>query len=196
MRRVVRLPALATEQANPAESSRDAATTAKNWRVICLVMSWHQPGRRLTLHRSASFLLFTIAILGCTAPSAPSYFSAEFVLTDVDGQHLPVNSTSSSRTLPLTIVAGHMALDESGGAYISEDRIDGQSRYSLTTPYSFRVKGTSIRFDYADPPCPLGEPCPAPPTGTILDNGLDVQIVFPPTSAFQVYTFRVVPRIN
>lgn len=148
------------------------------------------------VHRSASFLLIALAALGCTAPSAPSYFSAEFELTDVDGQHLPVSSTASSPTIPLTLVSGHMSLDESGGAYISEDRIDAQSRYSLRTPYLFRIKGTDIRFDYATPPCPVGSPCPGPPTGTILDNGLHVQVVFPPTAPFQVYTFRVVQRAN
>ena len=148
------------------------------------------------LHRSASFLLVMLATFGCTAPSAPTYFSAEFVLTDVDGHSLPANSTSSSRALPVTLIAGYMSMDESGTAYLHEDRTDGQSRYSLDTPYFFTVKGTDIRFDYAIPPCTYGSPCPDPPTGTILDSGLHVQLVFPPTYAFQVYTFRVVPRVN
>jgi len=55
--------------------------------------------------------------------------------------------------------------------------------------YKYTIKGTTITFVPATP-CPIDVICAAPPTGEILDNGLRVQVVFPPGYVFQVYNFR------
>lgn len=92
------------------------------------------------------------------------------------------------------LVAGYMSLDQSGGGYIAETRVDSQNNhYSVATPYLYGVSGSHIKFDYANP-CALGTPCPAPPSGEIINEGLQVTVTFPESSILKVYTFRTVPR--
>jgi len=140
----------------------------------------------------AVFLLLVLATVGCTAPSAPSYISAEFVLADVDGHPLPTGSPPSVGRPGPSIVSGSMALDQGGGAYISENRMDSNGTpYTVQNVYNYGIKYTHIKFEI---PCPPGIICPAGPTGEILDNGLRVQVVFPPNYPFTIYNFRTVPR--
>ena len=136
-------------------------------------------------------LLAVLAIAACTDPSSPPAISAQFVLLDVDGQPLPATASPSVGTPGQTIVSGTMVLDLGGTAVLSEDRIaaDG-SHYNVTNHYIYTINNSSITFDF-QVPCPINAICIAPPTGQILDNGLRIQVVFPPGSAFQVYNFQV-----
>jgi len=135
-------------------------------------------------------LLVALATLACTDPSAPGAISAHFILTDVDGHQLPAVSPPSVGTPGQTIVSATLSLDQAGGAVLSEDRKDsGGAFFTNALSYKYTIKGTTITFVPATP-CPIDVICAAPPTGEILDNGLRVQVVFPPGYVFQVYNFR------
>ncbi len=147
----------------------------------------------MRLRSQRVLLLLAATTVACTAPSAPSFVTAEFVLTDVDGRTLPTGSPPGTGTPGPTIVSGYMAMDQGGGALISEDRIDpAGTRYNLTTPYTYTIKGTHIQFAFVGS-CFIAI-CPTPPTGEILDNGIHVHVVFSPAYTFHVYNFRTVPR--
>src|SRR5919204_5767051 len=104
--------------------------------------------------RTVAGLLLSVAVgISCTAPSAPSYVTAEFVLTDVDGHGLPASSPPALGLPGSTLIGAYMSLDQSGAAYIAEDRISQTTRYDMTTPYLYGVSGSRIKFDYANP-CP------------------------------------------
>jgi len=143
------------------------------------------------LRRQKAVLLAVLAIAACTDPSSPPSISAQFVLVDVDGHPLPATPPSNSGTPSPTVVSGTMVLDLGGTAVLSEDRIatDG-THYNVTNHYIYTITNSSIKFDF-QVPCPINAICVAPPTGQILDNGLRIQVVFPPGSAFQVYNFQV-----
>jgi hypothetical protein len=144
--------------------------------------------------RATAALLIAIGATGCTAPSAPSYFTADFILIDVDGLGLPVTGPDVHGMPGSRLIAGSMSLDEAGTGYIFEERVDAQNNhFSVATPYLYGVSGPNIKFDYAIP-CPYGVVCPEPPSGEIINEGLQVRVTFPPTSNFKVYTFRTVPR--
>jgi hypothetical protein len=86
-----------------------------------------------------------------------------------------------------------MSLDQHGGALISEDRISPSgTRFTVTTPYTYTISGAVITFAFVGQ-CMI-ETCSPPPTGAILDNGIHVQVVFPPESQFRVYNFRTLVR--
>jgi hypothetical protein len=132
-------------------------------------------------------LLVAVAIISCTGPSEPSSISAHLILTDVDGHALPAVTGTPGQTL----VSGTMSLDQAGGAITSEDWVDsGGMHYVLTTGYTYTIRNSGITFDYARP-CAPSTPCPPPPTGRILDNGLHVQVLYSPDYAFQIYNYRV-----
>lgn len=144
--------------------------------------------------RVAATLLIAIGATGCLEPSEPSSISAEFVLIDVDGLGLPVTNPDVHGMPGSRLVAGSMALDVGGTGYIFEERVDSQNNhFSVATPYYYSVSGSHINFDFAAP-CSPGALCPAPPSGEIVNEGLQVKVTFPPTAAFQVYTFRTVPQ--
>ncbi len=85
-----------------------------------------------------------------------------------------------------------MVLDIGGTALISEDRVaaDG-TLYNVTNHFTYTIKDSNIKFDF-QVPCPINAICnTGPPTGQILDNGLRIQVVFPPGYAFQIYNYRV-----
>ena len=84
-----------------------------------------------------------------------------------------------------------MVLDLGGTAVLSEDRIaaDG-TRFNITNHYIYTINDSRITFDF-QVPCAPNANCVAPPTGAILDNGLRIQVVFPPGYSFQVYNFQV-----
>ena len=144
--------------------------------------------------RATAALLIAIGATGCTAPSAPSYFTADFILIDVDGLGLPVTGPDVHGMPGSRLIAGSMSLDEAGTGYIFEERVDAQNNhFSVATPYLYGVSGPNIKFDYAIP-CPYGVVWPEPPSGEIINEWLQVRVTFPPTSNFKVYTFRTVPR--
>ena len=133
-----------------------------------------------------SVLVLLVAIAACTEPSEPSSISAQFILTDVDGVSLPAGSVPGP-----TIVSGTMVLNQLGFAAVTEDRVESNGTHTtITTHYIYTIRASQITF--ADPvPCPPNANCVAPPTGMILDNGLRVQLVFPPGYLFMVYNYRV-----
>jgi hypothetical protein len=138
-----------------------------------------------------SSLLLVLAMVACTDPSSPPSISAQFVLVDVDGHPLPATPPSSSGAPGPTLVSGTMVLDIGGTALISEDRVAADGTLdNVTNHFTYTIKDSNITFDF-QVPCPINGICVAPPTGQILDNGLRVQIVFPPGSAFQIYNYRV-----
>jgi hypothetical protein len=143
------------------------------------------------LRRQKSFLLLVLTMVACTDPSSPPAISAQFVLVDVDGHPLPATPPPSTGTPGPTIISSTMVLDIGGTAFISEDIIaaDG-TRSNVTTHYTYTIKDSSITFAFPVP-CPINANCVAPPTGQILQNGLRVQIVFPPGYTFQIYNYRV-----
>ena len=139
-------------------------------------------------------MLIAIGVSGCIEPSAPSSIAAAFVLIDVDGLGLPVTGPDVHGMPGSRLIAGSMALNGDGTGYIFEERVDSQNNhFSVATPYFYKVSGANITFDYALP-CSPGAPCPAAPSGEIVNEGLRVKVTFPPTAAFQVYTFRTVPQ--
>jgi hypothetical protein len=147
------------------------------------------------LSRAVAALLVAIGVTGCLQPfESPSFFGGEFVLIDVDGLGLPATGPSVHGLPGSQLVAGSMSLDPGGTGYIMEQRADSQNNpFSVATQYRYRVKGTSIRFDYIVP-CGTNPQCSPPPTGEITNDGLQVRVTFPPTSNFKVYTFRTVPQ--
>ena len=143
----------------------------------------------LPLRCQKALLLIAFTIVGCTSPSEPGSVSAHFELTDVDGHALPAVSAPSVGTPGQTLVSATLSLDQAGGAILSEDRIDpGGTHFTNTLSYTYTIKGTRITFEET---CPDTAICAGPPTGMILDNGLHLQVVFPPGYWFQVYNFRV-----
>ena len=145
----------------------------------------------LRCQKAFLLLLLALAITACTDPSSPPSISAQFVLLDVDGHPLPATAPPSVGTPGQTIVSGTIVLDLGGTAVLSEDRIaaDG-THYNVTNHYTYTINNSSIKFDF-QVPCPINANCVPPPTGQILDNGLRIQVVFPPGYAFQVYNFQV-----
>jgi hypothetical protein len=140
----------------------------------------------LRLHCQKAALLVAVATIACTDPSEPSAISAHFVLTDVDGRALPATAGTTGQTL----VSGTLSLDQAGGAIISEDRIDSDGvQHSFQAGYTYTIKNSTITFEYVS--CPINANCAPPPTGQILDNGLHVQVSYPPVYLFQVYNYRV-----
>src|SRR5947207_15727152 len=92
--------------------------TLRNKEVVMLIWCQKAP------------LLVALAAIACTDPSAPASISAHFILTDVDGQHLPAVSAPSVGTPGQTIVSATLSLDQADGAILSEDRIDaGGTRF-------------------------------------------------------------------
>jgi len=145
----------------------------------------------MRLRRQKAFLILVLAIVACTEPSEPASISAQFILTDVDGRTLPAGSPPSVGSSGPTVISGTMSLDLAGNAVTAEDRIESDgTRVTITTHYTYIIKDGEITFSYAVP-CAPNAICPPPPTGQILDNGLRVQLVFPPGYAFQVYNYRV-----
>ena len=143
--------------------------------------------------RATAAIMIAIGGTGCIEPSAPSYFAADLVLIDVDGLGLPVMSPDVHGMPGSRLIAGSMSLAIGGTGYIFEERVDAQNNhFSVSTPYYYSVSGSHISFDYAMP-CALTT-CPEPPSGEIVNEGLQVKVTFPPPSVFQVYTFRTVPQ--
>jgi hypothetical protein len=145
----------------------------------------------MPLRRQTAFLVLALATAACTEPSEPPSISAQFILTDVDGQSLPAGSPPSAGTPGPTIVSGTMTLDIGGTAAIAEDRIESNGTHdSIVTHYVYTIKDGQLTFSDAVQ-CPINANCAQPPTGQILDNGLKAQLVFPPGYVFQVYNYRI-----
>jgi hypothetical protein len=146
----------------------------------------------MPLRRQTAFFLLILATAACTEPSEPPSISAQFILTDVDGQSLPADSPPTAGTPGPTIVSGTMTLDFGGTAVIAEDRIESNGTHdSIVTHYVYSIKDGQITFSYALPCGGINANCPVLPTGQILDNGLKAQLVFPPGYTFQVYNYRI-----
>jgi hypothetical protein len=136
-------------------------------------------------HSGPIGLLAVLTMLACTGPSEPGAISARFELTDVDGFPLPVTAPSGVAT-PGTVISGSVALDQLGGAITAEDRVDaGGNHIDIRTGYRYVIRGSNIDLQYAFP-CD----CKSPPTATIVDNGLNLQLIYGPEYTFHIYNYR------
>lgn len=135
-------------------------------------------------------MLLALALLACTGPSEPGAISAHFELTDVDGVPLPVTAPPTVGTPGGTVISGSVALDELGGAITAEDRVDPAGNHTnILTGYRYVIKGSNIQLQYAFP-CD----CKPAPTATILNNGLNLQIIYGPEYTFHIYNYRVLAQ--
>jgi hypothetical protein len=145
----------------------------------------------MRLRSQQALLALIFAVVACTEPSEPASISAQFILTEIDGQSLPVGSPPSVGSTGPTIVSGTMVLNGSGIAAVTEDRVEPDGTHlTITIHYTYSINGSEIKFAYVVP-CGSNANCVALPTGQLLDNGLRAQLTFPPGFPFQVYNYRI-----
>jgi hypothetical protein len=122
-------------------------------------------------------ILLAVSLAACTDSTAPERLTARFVLNDINGRVLPTYQAPTPGLTP-TILSGTLTLDNSGQAIIVEQRrlFDGTD-ITLTTNYTYEIKGSSIVFSMLEP-CPPNANCIAPPIGTYnrLTGRVDLEI--------------------
>ena len=124
-----------------------------------------------------ALILLAIPLAACTESTAPERLTAQFVLNDINGRALPTYLSPTPGLTP-TILSGTLTLDNSGQAIMVEQRrqFDGTD-ITLTTNYTYEIKGSSIVFAPLEP-CPPNANCVGAPSGTYnrLTGRIELQL--------------------
>lgn len=130
------------------------------------------------MHLSRWLSIPSIAIIftACTDTVSPAAVAGAYGLHDISGRPLPTYEAATPGPTR-TINGASFGLDFGNTADLIQDitEFDG-TRDTVTTHYTYRIKGHYLIFNFS-PPCPPNADCISPPTGTITSAGdLDVQM--------------------
>ncbi len=132
------------------------------------------------------FVLAAIATtFGCHEDVGPPAPSRAYFLANVNGRSLPTFLSPIPESG--TIVSGALFLGASRDAMIIQHRLQMGTDVTDTASYTYQINGSAIAFDY-NPPCPPNALCVAPPKGTIVGSGFDLDMSG--GSGGSLYSFR------
>jgi hypothetical protein len=122
------------------------------------------------LSRWLSITSIAITFTACTDNLAPAAIAGAYGLHDINGRPVPTYEAATPGATR-TINTASVGLDFGGTADLIQDITEfGGTRDTVTTRYTYRIKGHDLIFAFS-PPCPPNASCISPPTGTITSSG-------------------------